>query len=186
MVRFSTKTLLFAFVLVALWFSTFSGYAAGRDVRASLLLIAFLTAGCAAVYSRGKGRAFWAGFFAVMLLSGGNVFEGPVNKYIPSFNWLTQSYDNSSVTLQYAPAASVVYSAPTTAAPQSVTQFIAAPRAVPAPPPATLVPVSWRDQNFAMARQATVEVAWMFTLALIVGLIAVWLFGTLSRETREL
>ncbi len=129
MVRFSTKTLLFAFVLVALWFSTFSGYAAGRDVRASLLLIAFLTAGCAAVYSRGKGRAFWAGFFAVMLLSGGNVFEGPVNKYIPSFNWLTQSYDNSSVTLQYAPAASVVYSAPTTAAPQSVTQFIAAPRA---------------------------------------------------------
>jgi hypothetical protein len=186
MVRFSTKTLLFAFVLVALWFSTFSGYSAGRDVRASVLLIVFLTAGCAAIYSRGKGRAFWAGFFAVLLLSGGNVFEGPVNKYIPNFSWLTQSYYSSAVTLQYPPAASVVYSAPTPAAPQSVAQFIAAPTPVPAPPTATLVPVSLRDQNFAMARQATIEVAWMFALAVIIGLIAVWLYGTLSRETREL
>jgi hypothetical protein len=186
MPRFSTKTLLFAFVLVALWFSTFSGYSAGRDVQASVLLIVFLTAGFLAVYSQGKGRAFWAGFFAVMLLCGGNIFEGPVNKFIPNFHWLTQNnYYGSAVTVQYAPAPQIVYSAPQPApVTKSVAQLMTAPP--PAlPPTATIVPVSPRDQSFSLAVHATIVAAWMFALAVIVGLIAVWLHGTLSREPRE-
>jgi hypothetical protein len=186
--RFSTKTLLFVFVLVALWFSTFSGYSAGRDVQASVLLIVFLTVGFLAVYNRGKGRAFWAGFFAVMLLCGGNIFEGPVNKFIPNFHWLTQNnFYGSAVTLQYTPAPQVVYSAPTPtpqSAPQIVTRSMAPPP-VAFPPTATIVPVSLRDQNFSLAVHATIVAAWMLTLAVIVGLIAVWVYGTMCRESRE-
>jgi hypothetical protein len=184
MPRFSTKTLLFVFVLVALWFSTFSGYSAGRDVQASVLLVVFLTAGFLAVYGRGKGRAFWSGFFAVLLLCGGNIFEGPVNKFIPNFGWLNQYSYNSSITVQYAPPPQIVYSAPTPASPQTVARFMAAPPS-PVPPTATLVPVSVRDQNFSAAIHATIVAAWMFALATIVGLIAVWLYGTMNRETRE-
>jgi hypothetical protein len=182
MPRFSTKTLLLVFVLAALWFSTFSGYSAGRDVQASILLIVFLTAGFLAIYSRGKGRAFWSGFFAVMLLCGGNIFEGPVNKFIPNFSWLTQS-SNTAFTVQYGPPPQVVYSAPTPANPQTVARYMAPP-AVAASPTATIFPVSVRDQNFSLAIHATIFAAWMFGLATIVGLIGVWLYGTMSRESR--
>lgn len=186
MVRFSTKTLLFAFVLAALWFSTFSGYSASGDVRASVLLIVFLTAGGAAAYSRGKGRAFWTGFFAVMLLAGGNVFQGPANKYIPNFSWLTNySYSSPVMTLQYSPA-QPVYATPTPVYPQAVGQSMATTFPAPvAPPTATIVPLSVRDYHFSMAIHATIEAAWMFALATIVGLIAIWLYSSLSRESRE-
>jgi hypothetical protein len=91
MVRFGTKSLLLGCVLAAMWLSTFSGFAAGRDVRASVLLVVFVAVGCAAVTSRGKRRAFWAGFFVVMLLCGGEFHQRPVYRYLPNFQWLTPS-----------------------------------------------------------------------------------------------
>jgi hypothetical protein len=91
MIRFGTKTLLFVFVLFALWCSTFGGYPAGRDVRASVLLIVFMAVGYAAVYSRGMSRAFWSGFFAVMLITGGGIFGMQLEKYVPNFLWETLS-----------------------------------------------------------------------------------------------
>jgi hypothetical protein len=70
MPRFQIKTLLIAFAIVALWLSSFSGFAAADDVRRSLLLAVLAVAGYAAAYCRGRRRAFWAGFFFTMLAHG--------------------------------------------------------------------------------------------------------------------
>jgi hypothetical protein len=162
MIRFGTKSLLIVFVLVAVWLSTFSGYAAGRDVRASVLMVVFLATGYAAIYSRGRARAFWSGFFAVMLLCGGNLWQGPANKYIPNFNWRLQQ-----------PA---VYGVPVYTAPQPYRPPVAAtdPWAATPPPIAVapaIVPVSSAsDQQFKLAVNATIETAWMLMLATLVGI----------------
>jgi hypothetical protein len=84
MPRFGTKWLLFVFALVALWFSTYNGYAAARDVRATISLCVFLGSGLAALYCRGKQQAFWLGFFVVMLTVG----IGFPKDYVPNFNWV--------------------------------------------------------------------------------------------------
>lgn len=84
MPRFGTKALLIAFALAALWFSTYSGYAAARDVRATIALLLFLGSGLAAIYCRGRQQAFWVAFFAVMLTIG----LGCPEDYVPNFAWL--------------------------------------------------------------------------------------------------
>jgi hypothetical protein len=87
MPRFGIKTLLTAFAAVALWLSTFAGYAAASDVRASILLLIFVASALSAVFSRGQRRAYWCGFFAVMLACGGNDMKTPLDRYVPKFNW---------------------------------------------------------------------------------------------------
>ena len=89
MPRFGTKTLLIATAVVALWLSTLSGYAAGNDVRRSILLLILVASAFAAIYGRGKTRAFWSGFFAVMLLCGGTDLQRPLHRYLPDFSWLS-------------------------------------------------------------------------------------------------
>jgi hypothetical protein len=89
MPRFGTKTLLIATAVVALWLSTLSGYAAANDVRRSILLLILVASAFAAIYGRGKTRAFWAGFFAVMLLCGGTDLQRPLHRYLPDFAWLS-------------------------------------------------------------------------------------------------
>jgi hypothetical protein len=82
MPRFGTKSLLIGFALVALWLSTFSGFTGAGDVRKSILLLILVTSGFAAVFSRGKQRAFCAGFAIVMLLCGGLDVQRPLNRYL--------------------------------------------------------------------------------------------------------
>jgi hypothetical protein len=87
MPRFGTKSLLFAFAVVALWLSTFAGYTGADDVRKSLMLVILLSAMFAAMYYREKRRAFWTGFFVFMLISslGGNIQQH--FNYVPAFRW---------------------------------------------------------------------------------------------------
>jgi hypothetical protein len=174
MFRFGTKTMLFVFILVAAWCSTFSGYAAGRDVRASVLLVVFLAAGYSALYSHGKARAFWVGFFAVMLLAGGNFFQGPVNKYVPNFIWWNQNRN----------AMSVVYSSPPSVYVQPTPLQPVQPYATPTqPPPAyatavAVAPAPITDYAFQLAVSESVAAIWTLTLAAIVGLVGMWIFTT--------
>jgi hypothetical protein len=89
MPRFGTKSLLIIVGVIALWFSTFAGYAAARDVRASVLLLILVASGFAALCSWRERRAFWIGFFAVMLLCGGNDLRRPLSRYVPTFDWIS-------------------------------------------------------------------------------------------------
>src|SRR3954468_22208500 len=73
MPRIGIKFVLYLFALAALWLSTFAGYAGSHDVRKGVLLIVFMSAGYCAVLLRGRRRAFWAGFFIVMLLHAPNL-----------------------------------------------------------------------------------------------------------------
>lgn len=103
MPRFGTRTLLIVFALVALWLSTFSGFAAAQDVRRSMLLSILVAAACLALYSRGRRRAYWAGFAIVMLLCGGLDLQRPLHRYVPDFAW--QNTMGVSVQPYLAPAA---------------------------------------------------------------------------------
>jgi hypothetical protein len=179
MFRFSVKTLLFAFVLVAAWFSTFAGYRGSMDVRASVLLVVLLTAGFAALYSRGKQRAFLAGFFVVLFLNGGNLFQAPLAKYVPNFSWL--SMPSSAFAPVYSAPPPVISYAPSVSSGQgqTITRFVA-----PVAPQAAFFPAPAAATNYdsVLAMNATIEVVWIFALGVIVGLIARWLYSTMRTE----
>jgi hypothetical protein len=182
MIRFGTKTLLFMFILVALWCSTFSGYRSGSDVRASVLLIILLSAGFLAVYGRGRQRAFWAGFFVVMLLMGGNLFQGPVSKYTPNFFWRTQALPPMVTTYTAPPA--VVYPQPV--APTASPGYRIpdrTPAMAPATSTVTFTPVTVNDYEFTMAVNDSIIAVWTLVVGSIVGLIGIWVYGsTRGRE----
>jgi hypothetical protein len=84
--RFGTKSLLIGFMLLAFWLSTFSGYAAAREVRQSILLTVFLSSILRAAYCRGRRQAFWIGFSSVMLIMGTGTRLFWV--YVPMFDWI--------------------------------------------------------------------------------------------------
>jgi hypothetical protein len=87
MPRYSTRTLLIVFGLIALWLATFAGYGAAQDIRRSLLLLGLIAATCLAIFSRGQRRVFWAGFSIVMFLCGGLSMDRPLHRYVPDFMW---------------------------------------------------------------------------------------------------
>jgi hypothetical protein len=155
MPRFGTRTLLAAFVVVALWMSTFTGYAAAGDVRASILLLIFVASGLAAVFSRHTRRGFWCGFFAVMLMCGGNDMKMPLKRYVPSFNW--------PMTVQYAQPVP-----PGTVAGGS---GVIVTRQLPWQLPATLT-----QESQAEAFSATIAAAWTIALAILAGLIGATIY----------
>src|SRR6478672_7523163 len=85
MPRIEIRLMLFLFMLVALWLSTFAGYAGAHDVRKAVLLVVFMVAGYSAVYFTGRRRAFWAGFFIVMLIHAPNL--GASFDSVPHSHW---------------------------------------------------------------------------------------------------
>jgi hypothetical protein len=87
MPQFGLKTLLFAFVVGALWLSTSAGYPAAPDVQASIALVIFLAAVFAVGYSRGRRRAFWTGFLIAFLLMSCAPLSKMFPHAIPAFNW---------------------------------------------------------------------------------------------------
>jgi hypothetical protein len=57
------------FTVIAAWLSTFNGYVGGEHVRNSIMLMIVLAAAFSAIYRQDRRRAFWIGFFAILLLS---------------------------------------------------------------------------------------------------------------------
>jgi hypothetical protein len=161
MPRFGTKTLLIATAVVALWLSTLSGYAAGNDVRRSILLLILVASAFAAIYGREKTRAFWSGFFVVMLLCGGTDLQRPLHRYLPDFSWLspapvpTMAYQVAS-----RPGGQLRVVAPSTTPPGYSWTSFAAP-APTAPPIWTIV----------------VSNVWIIVLSLVGGFIAALIFA---------
>jgi hypothetical protein len=154
MPRFGTGSLLIAVAIAAVWFSTFAGYSTARDVRASVLLLIFLASGFAAVCSWRERRAFWIGFFAVMLVCGGNDLQRPLNRYVPNFLWLSNS--------PYVPPTSVMAAGPALPLPWEVSS--------------TSQPV----RSDALA--ATIAAAWILGLATLAGLIGVFIYRQHAKE----
>ena len=70
MARFRIGTLLIVFAVVALWFSTITGYESAYDVRTLLMLSVLVASGVAATKYDGHRRAFWIGFFLTVLTTG--------------------------------------------------------------------------------------------------------------------
>ena len=161
MPRFGIKTLLVGTAVFALWLSTLSGYAAGNDVRRSILLLVLVASGFAAVYGRGKRRAFWSGFFAVMLLCGGVELQRPLHRYLPDFAWLVSPVPNTAAYQVWSPArGQLTVSTPAGAGPA----VFAAPYSTP--------PAVWI---------VVVSTAWILILSLAGGFIAAYLFGQSRR-----
>jgi hypothetical protein len=185
MPRFGTKTLLFVCMLVALWCSTFSGYAAAGDVRASVLLLIFLAAGFAAIYHRGRPRAFWAGFFAVMLLCGGNSWQAPVSKYVPNFSWRTQQV--GPMIMQYS-APPTTYAAPVPTPPayrDPLSPYSGSVQITPVPAPVPLLSQGRSEYEFEMAVNATIESFWTLVLGCVAGLVGMWLSSTIGGKSEQ-
>jgi hypothetical protein len=93
MPRFGIRSLLIGFVLAALWLSTLYGGTASRDIRESILLLVLVASAFAAIYFRGRTRAFWAAFLVILVFT-----DAPTGlrrwlpSSIPDINW----HDNSS------------------------------------------------------------------------------------------
>jgi hypothetical protein len=66
--RFGIKSQLIAVAVIALWLSTVANYPGSLGVYTLLAATCFVSSGFAAIYSRGRRRAFWASFFVVFLL----------------------------------------------------------------------------------------------------------------------
>jgi hypothetical protein len=67
--RYRLTTALVIITVVAVWLSTFSMEEAGRNVRHGIMLGILLVAMFAALFGQGRRRAFWIGFFVVMVLA---------------------------------------------------------------------------------------------------------------------
>jgi hypothetical protein len=155
MPRFGTKTLLIVTAVVALWLSTLSGYAAGQDVRRSILLLVLVLSLFAAIYGRGTRRAFWSGFFVVMLLCGGTDLQRPLHRYVPDFAWLSAS---SAAQMTYQVWSSTSGRLNRTITPAPVPGFV---------PPNVQAPI-WT---------IVVGTAWVLGLSVMGGLIAMYVFS---------
>ncbi len=87
MPRFGIKFMLMLIGVVALWLSTFAGYAAADDVRAFIMLAILVTSGIAAMSHTARRRAFWAGFFGTMLALDTKMF---FSAFHATFRWMRQ------------------------------------------------------------------------------------------------
>ena len=87
MPKYSIKTLLLLFAVLALWLSAATGYAAASDVRMSITSVIFLGSAFAAAYFRGRRRAFWLGFFVMFLLMACPMISQLIPLQVPQINW---------------------------------------------------------------------------------------------------
>jgi hypothetical protein len=166
MPRFGTKTLLIATAVVALWLSTLSGYAAANDVRRSILLLILLASAFAAIYGRGKARAFWSGFFAVMLLCGGADLQRPLHRYLPDFAWFTPT-----------PTPAATY--------QVATRIRGQTRIVTASPPPRLPWSVAGSPTSPPIWTIVVGTVWILVLSLVGGFIAALIFALSGRPASQ-
>jgi hypothetical protein len=163
MPRFGIKTLLVGLTVVALWLSTFTNYSMAEDVRRSILLLIFVASGMAALWARGRRRAFWIGFFAAMLLCAGSEWQRPLNRYVPQFlwQWNTTIYSPPTPTPVIMPSP----------APSVTTTFVA-----PQPVFFSGGTITTSASSWSVAVNATLVAAWIFALSLVAGIIGLFLY----------
>jgi hypothetical protein len=89
MPRFGTRSLLIGFAVIALWLSTLTGYEAGSDVRAGILLVGIFAAAFAAIYTRGSRQAIWIGFVGALPL----MTLQPDWRFVPKSWWANRIAD---------------------------------------------------------------------------------------------
>jgi hypothetical protein len=172
MPRFSLKSMLIVFVAASLWLSTAAGYTAGTDVRRSVLFLILVASGFAALYLHGKQRAFWAGFFAAMLLCGQ---ETSLSRYAPNFSWLSMyaaNYANNTAPpaiTYYNPVPSSPYTNSGTVLPPPPAS---APQAFPQPYSAPYVSVAPTANPTLPLQFAAIATGWILLLAVASGFVA--------------
>jgi hypothetical protein len=156
------KSMLVAFAVMALWMSTFSGCAGASEVRKTILLGTFMAAGFAALYNRGRRRAFWAGFVAVMLVCGGLSVQRPLDRYTPDFNWQWALFSgNTSPSVTPIPTAFAIVPTQPYSGPATIAWPPYAPPPVYNPGSTVYAPA---DSMLSVHIGATIAAAW--TLAL--------------------
>jgi hypothetical protein len=94
MPRFGIKALLIGLAVAGLWLHTLSGYADRREIRRTITLVIILASGFSVIYCHGRQRAFWIGFFAVMLCQ---ILE----LYSPPMRWLFELWSLPQHTSNY-------------------------------------------------------------------------------------
>ncbi|HEY3394865.1 MAG TPA: hypothetical protein VGK58_19330 [Lacipirellulaceae bacterium] len=94
MPRFGTRALLIGLAVAGLWLHTLSGYPDGREIRRTIGLVILLASGFSVIYCSGRQRAFWIGFFAVMLCQ---ILE----LYSPPMRWLFELWGLPEHTSNY-------------------------------------------------------------------------------------
>jgi hypothetical protein len=164
MPRFGIKTLLVGLTVVAVWFSTFTNYRMAEDVRRSILLLILVSSGMAALWGRGRGRAFWVGFFAAMLLCAGSEWQRPLSRYVPEFMWQW----NTAIYSPPTPQPVIMPSPPT---PVTANYVASAPIYIAAGSVTTSV------SNWSVALNATLVALWILALSSLAGLASVFLFN---------
>lgn len=175
MPRFTTRMMLVACGIAALWFSSF-GMAPGLDVRRSMLLLLLVVATSLALFRQGKQRVFWAGFAIVMLLCGGLETSQPLNRYIPDFAWRLslgisrQAYPPYPYPQVTNPGTYVV--------PQAVPNGASGPLVYSYAPVPTLPSSS--ALSFWYAIGETIAAGWTLVLAALSGYAAVFVYGRKS------
>jgi hypothetical protein len=152
----------------ALRLSTAAAYAAANDVRRSVLLFILVASGAAAIYLPCKRRAFWADFFASMLLCGNSSLQSPfkLDRYVPDFIWLAESADNfvPAPTYSNPPVQPLVSPVPQIGSTGPPLAYVMPSMPVRANPPAPSLLF------------AAIGTAWILTLAVVSGFIAATIY----------
>jgi hypothetical protein len=182
MPRFSIKLMLIAFAVVAVWLSTATGYLPGGDIRSAILLLAVVAAGLKAWYSAGREKAFWLGFFAVML-----VMAYTIGTFAPRLMWVSNLVERNepSDDLFGPPTvpAQLPVPYPTDAPnpPPETTPPPIPPAPVPLPPPQTLFDIFGQDSPLSLAEDS-IRVGLILILATLAGCIGLYIYDQ-SRST---
>lgn len=184
MFRFGTKSMMIGFALMALWLSTFSGFAAAADVRRSMLLLILVASAFAAIYFQGKRRAFWAGFAIIMLMCGGLDIQRPLNRYAPDFLW--QGSMGLNIQAYSQPYSGGVYAQPYLPDPMPYDPSSPSPPQIVYPsPPVVYQPVFTGRSATWIAVGETLAAIWTFGLSALGGFIAAYIFAQSRRVANE-
>jgi hypothetical protein len=84
MPRFTLQSLFVAFTIIGIWLSTFTGYWGGQDIRACIWLLVIIGSALEAYWCIGRQKAFWLGFFAVMIAT---TFDAMSRDLGPQYDW---------------------------------------------------------------------------------------------------
>jgi hypothetical protein len=179
MPRYTTRTLLIAFALAAVWFASFGASStslatmmAAQDLRRSMLLIILIAATGMAFATSGRRRAFWAAFAIVMFACGGLSLQRPLHRYVPEFAW--QQFLTISPA-PYAPPTPAPVAATTTTGRGQVVYSYSAPTVYS--PGYAYTTAGMGGSPGWLAFSETAAAAWTFALASLCGFIAAFIYS---------
>lgn len=181
MPQFSTRTLLIACTLAAVWLASFSLGAFGADLRASMLLLVLVAAATCAACRSGSRRVFWASFTIVMILCGGLNLQAPLQRYIPRFSWQSSAMLWAQPFRSWPLVAPIPNNPPIQVVPDS-SSSITYP--VPYSPSITTLPVQFSGGPYSSSLTTvsfllseTFIVAWILGLSTACGYLSVFIYS---------